>query len=130
MIAWSPRKRQSLSVSYDLSFWSQKAELGIEPAEIQTRLLDGVRIDDVADLPIEDMRGKTAAAFSDWARVDEDMWERDGNGAAPAFQLFTTPQFFHVTCYGLEGEDMNRFIDVAAEFGCPLFDPQTGERFG
>jgi hypothetical protein len=30
---------------------------------------------------------------------------------------------------GIETEDGNRLVDIAANFGAPLYDPQTGERF-
>jgi hypothetical protein len=29
----------------------------------------------------------------------------------------------------MSGDDMNILIDVAAEFDCPLYDPQEDERF-
>jgi hypothetical protein len=29
----------------------------------------------------------------------------------------------------MEGDDMNRLIDVAPAFGCPLDDPQVGTRY-
>lgn len=44
--------------------------------------------------------------------------------AKGTFQIMTTPQFVR-----MEGEDMNKFIDTLDEYGCPLYDPQVGERF-
>ena len=41
----------------------------------------------------------------------------------------TTPQFVRIDCYGMKGEDMNKFIDILDEYGCPLYDSQVGERF-
>jgi hypothetical protein len=29
----------------------------------------------------------------------------------------------------MDGDDLNRFIDIGAEFGCPLYDPQAGKRY-
>lgn len=34
-----------------------------------------------------------------------------------------------IDCYGMDGEDMNKFIDILFEYGCPLYDPQVGERY-
>mgnify|MGYP001816391924 CR=1 FL=1 len=62
------------------------------------------------------------SAFSEgWEKLDDFNWETEKG----AFQIFTTHQFFRVDCYGMNGEDMNKFIDVANEFDCPLYDPQV-----
>jgi len=29
----------------------------------------------------------------------------------------------------MSGDDMNRIVNVAIGLGCPLYDPQVGERF-
>ena len=79
------------------------------------------------ELPIEEMLSRVKAIFAGagWTQLDELNWESAGG----AFQIYTTSQFFRVDCYGMEGEDMNRFIDIASEFGCPLYDPQVGTRY-
>ena len=41
----------------------------------------------------------------------------------------TTSQSVMIDCYGMDGEDMNKFIDILFEYGCPLYDPQVGERY-
>ena len=38
--------------------------------------------------------------------------DRRGLGVV-AFQVSSTPQSFRIDCYGLEGEDMNLFIDIS-----------------
>ncbi len=43
------------------------------------------------------------------------------------YRQYPTVRVIMVTAYG--SEDMNELIDMAAEFGCPLYDSQTGERF-
>jgi len=60
-----------------------------------------------------------ASEWVDWQSPDE----------AQSFQVEWSPTHVWITCRGLHGPDMNRLVDLAAKFGCPLYDPQTGERF-
>ena len=114
-------------MSYDLDFWKYRNGVSLEHHSVYERLSDGEYVEGVEDLPIEAMLLRLKEIFSDgWSQLDELAWESDGRGA---FQIFTTSQFFRVDCYGMEGEDMNRFIDLGAEFGCSLYDPQVETRF-
>jgi hypothetical protein len=86
-------------VSYELNFWKQNPGVRLDSQETYERLSNG-------DLPIEQMMEKVRQAFSEgWT------------------------QFFRVDCGRMTGEEMNVFIDIGIEFGCPLYDPQTGQRF-
>lgn len=90
------------------------------------QLSDGNNVDGLEDLPIDQIRARIAQSFTQsWQQIDKNTWE----GETGAFQLFTTHQFFRVTCYGLSRDAMNSIIDVLVEFRCPLYDPQVGERF-
>ncbi len=40
-----------------------------------------------------------------------------------------TPYFLRVDFPGLGREDLEAMMELAREFDCPLYDPQTGERF-
>ncbi len=116
-------------MSYDLDFWKYENEPGEgqDHQAIYEKLSNGETVAGLAQLPIDQIMQQVADRFTQagWEEVDAVSWEKDGS----AFQLFTTKQFFRVDCYGMEGEDMNAFIDIAAEFGCPLYDPQVEERF-
>ena len=55
------------------------------------------------------------------------FWKKTPSGIA---EVYVHPR--HVTLSlrgGWTGDDANRLIDVMTGFGCPLYDPQTGERF-
>ncbi len=113
-------------MSYDLNFWKQKKGVNLDPQETYERLSDGEHVEGLEDIPIEQMMEKVREAFSPgWIQHDSMTWEADRK----SFQVFTTPQFFRVDCGGMTGEEMNLFIDIGIEFGCPLYDPQTGERY-
>jgi hypothetical protein len=117
-------------MSHDLDFWRYKDNTNQEHQKTYEALSDGETLDTVEELPIEKMKQRVADLFSKgWERLDEMTWEAESDERG-SFQLFTTPQFFRVDCYGMEGEDMNHFIDIGLEFDCPLYDPQEEQRFG
>ena len=58
--------------------------------------------------------------------MDDNSWQSDQTGF---FQLRTTSQLVQVVCYSMEGEDMNKIIDVMLKYNCPLYDPQVSQRF-
>ncbi|WP_321475349.1 hypothetical protein [uncultured Paludibaculum sp.] len=114
-------------MSYDLDFWKYKDGICLDHQDVYERLSNGEEVDGLETLPIPEMLGAVEREFStDWMHDDEETWESDDRGC---FQTFTTAQFFRVDCYGMEDGDMNRLINVALSFGCPLYDPQAGKRY-
>ncbi|MDR2323935.1 MAG: hypothetical protein LBE51_00835 [Acidovorax sp.] len=114
-------------MSYDLNFWKYKSGIYLDPQTTYKNLCVGKSIDGLEELPIEEMLNRLKILFSDgWVQLDEQNWEASNRGA---FQISTTSQMLRVDCYGMSGDDMNRFIDLGTEFGCPLYDPQVGARF-
>ncbi|MFG0329946.1 MAG: hypothetical protein ACF8PN_08615 [Phycisphaerales bacterium] len=112
-------------MSYDLNFWKYRPGVSLDHQATYEKLSDGQTVDGLEDLPIADMLARLNEVFADWDRVDDETWESDRG----TFQVFTTPQFFRVDCYGMDGEDMIRIVEVASEFGCPLYDPQVTTRY-
>jgi hypothetical protein len=49
--------------------------------------------------------------------------------ASSTFEVEWSTQHFVAECRPLVPEVGNRIIEIADGFDCPLFDPQTGERF-
>jgi hypothetical protein len=119
-------------VSYDLVFWRFKPGRKGPPAMACEALLDGGDPDDLEALPIEEVLGAILAAYPKARRGPNGAeewieWSDDAN--RQVFEVWWSPKHFRVVCRGLPGEMMNAFIDIAHSFGCPLYDPQTGERF-
>ncbi len=113
-------------MSYDLDFWKYTTKSAHDHQAVYERRSNGEQVEGLEELPIEEMRTEIATAFSKrWTQLDPDNWESDGG----SFQLLTTPQFVRVDCCGMDGDDMNRFIDILKKFGCPLYDPQVTQRF-
>ena len=115
-------------MSYDLNFWKYADERSSSNHQNLYELLsDGQFVEGLLEIPVEAIVSRISQVFlaEGWTTIDQTSWER-GIGM---FQLFTTPQFIRVDCYGMDGDGMNRFIDIAAEFKLPLYDPQVSTRF-
>ena len=113
-------------MSYNLSFWKYKENSYLDNHKVYETLCDEGNIEGLENVPVDEIREKIAKAFSDWNKVDENSFENSNKGA---FQITTTSQSVMIDCYGMDGEDMNKFIDILFEYGCPLYDPQVGERY-
>jgi len=99
-------------------------ESSLNHQNVYEHLSNGETVDGLEPLPISEILAAVKSVFSTgWEHPDEESWEGGDRGA---FQIFTTPQFFRFDRYGMEDEDMNRLIEVAKNFGCPLYDPQVG----
>lgn len=113
-------------MSYDLNCWKEQPGVSLDPQAVYERLSEGEHVDGLEELPITEILERVKESFGEgWTQLDDFTWE----APKKSFQVFTTPQFFRVDCGGMTGEEMNRFIEIGLEFGCPLFDPQVGERF-
>jgi hypothetical protein len=120
-------------VSYDLVFWRYQSGSRRDPASIYDELLSGATPEDLEELPLEPILSKILAAFPgarrepngpdmewiDWVSSDEDA----------SFQVEWTTRYIVVSCRPLLHDIANRLIDIFDEVGCPLYDPQTEERF-
>ena len=120
-------------MSYDLLFWKQEAGLTLDPADVLSSIAEDKPIVGLAGLPIREWTEAVLKAFPD-AR-EEPNGSREwitwtSRDEAKSFQMEWSPVHVWVTCRPLNIDIANRFIDIASEFGCLLYDPQTGERFG
>lgn len=113
-------------MSYDLNFWRYKSRIRLVHKTVYEQLSAGQHVDGLEDLPIEDIIRRVKETFSDWEKLNERTFD---GGERGGFDIFTTPQSFRVDCRGLSDDEMNAFIDIGSEFGCPLYDPQAGQRY-
>ena len=115
-------------MSVELNFWRYK-ENSVHHDELVYRAAccDGNCLKELELLPIDAILQKIADTFSGWTSLaDGQIFENEVQGA---FQIFTTSQIVRFDCYDMQETDMNRLIDILIGFGCPLYDPQTAERF-
>lgn len=114
-------------MSYNLNFWKENGKLSLDAQSIYERLSGNKYIDGVAMLPKAEISAAVEESFNEgWEQESSTCWRHPERGA---FEVSLTDQLFRVDCYGMSGDDMNRFIDIGALFGCPLYDPQINQRF-
>lgn len=115
-------------MSMDLNFWKYKEGAAHNDGAVyETACCGGEVMDGLEALPIDEIMKKVADVFSDWTVQDNGKdFEKEGHGA---FQVFTTSQIVRFDCYGMMESDMNALMDILADFGCPLYDPQISTRF-
>lgn len=114
-------------MSYDLTFWKQKPTCTIPPAHIYRELLDGRAVESLERIPTADFVARIHQKFPG-ITTDGGLtfWE---GGKRGMFELYSSDQHIHFCCREMAGDDMNTLIDTAAEFECPLYDPQEDRRF-
>ena len=118
-------------MSYDLWFWRQTKPSELSLDAICDTLAEDKLLDEIAVLPIDDIKAAVIAEFPD---IEDELTSMIWDGNDSYFQVSwpVTATHVSVSCgYKLldNPEPLNRMIDVMAGFGCALYDPQTGERY-
>ncbi len=114
-------------MSYDIDFWKYKAGVPHDNGKVYEKVCcDGETLEELEDLPTDEILKKIESAFSDWTKLDEFNYEKDGRGA---FAVSVTPQTVRFDCCSMQESDMNILMDIMIDFGCPVYDPQISERF-
>lgn len=114
-------------MSMDLNFWRYKKGSVHDHGKVyEAACCDGELVEELENLPIEEILKKIANTFLDWEKLDERTYEKEDQGA---FTIFTTSQIVRFDCYGVNETNLNKMIDIMLEYGCPLYDPQINERF-
>jgi hypothetical protein len=114
-------------MSYDLTFWKQKPSCTASPSTIYRALLDGRTVDGLETIPTTEFVARIHQRFPGIVTGGGlTLWE---GGERGMFELYTSNQHAHCCCRQMSGDDMNLLIDTAAEFECPLYDPQEDRRF-
>lgn len=114
-------------MSYDLIFWKQKPTCTASPSAIYKALLDGQIVEGLETISTAQVVARIGQRFPGIV-TDGGLTFWDG-GKRGMFELYSSPQHFHACCRQMSGDDMNILIEIAAEFDCPLYDPQEDRRF-
>lgn len=113
-------------MSYDLNFWNEPADFKEKPQNVYRSLSDGVPVDGLNQI---DVCGFYKRIIQEFPSAEESHGFLNWEGESNSFQVSSSSQHVRIDCYGETGEWMNVFIDIGKEFGCPLYDPQTNERY-
>lgn len=118
-------------MSYDLNFWRQSADESRTPQAIYETFCAGEEVHGLVELPMSEMVAALIDAFPEAESGETGPSGRwfEGISGGGAMTIEWTRFFLRADCYGMTGDDMNKVIDVAHRFECPLYDPQVNERF-
>lgn len=119
-------------VSYDLAFWQQELNAKVDPEVTLDQLADGNHVEGLTDIPVEDILARLCELFPTAVRElngGEEWLVWVSQNQQDSFQVMWSAQHCLVNCRHLANEDINAIISVMTSRGCPLYDPQTGERF-
>lgn len=119
-------------MGHQLVFWQQAPDSSPDAHDVYRELMHDGHVDGLRSLPLAPILTSLATEFAGIDPVPSP------DGSRPVFWQDgeTVIEFWWSEVHvGAElrgpwsGEVANRVIDVLAEFGLPLYDPQTGERF-
>ena len=116
-------------MSYEMFFWRQTKECRHRPTTIVKRLCEGGKLEGLVEIPIAKFTKRLSEAFPGF---DGQIYQTKSKS-----WYFTTDW---IPPFGLQvvmdrpvtNETMkmaNTLIEVAGEFKCALFDPQTNQRY-
>lgn len=116
-------------MSYDINFWRQPTGYVVDPLTTYQRLCRGEAPDALRDLPVGRILAALRKHFPDF----------DPDGAFPMMHLpghvdgsvevWWSAKHFRFDLRGDTAEASNIIIDIMERFGCPMYDPQTNQRY-
>ena len=114
-------------MSYDLTFWKQKPTCRLPPSEIYGELMEGRAVDGLETIPTAEFIKRIRQRFPGMTTDGRSTFLEGGKRGM--FELYSSDRHVHFCCREMSGDDMNTLVDTAAEFECPLYDPQEDRRF-
>jgi hypothetical protein len=119
-------------MSYELMFWRQEKMMTQTTELIVAALRRNEEVDGLSPLPIDMFLTKLMSSFPGAVKVTGD--EREfitwmSPNEEDSFKATWSNQHVLVRCNHLPLDEVTTIVDIAKSFGCPLYDPQTKERF-
>ena len=122
-------------MSYDLYFWKQTADCTTMPSEIVESFITGDKILGLEPIPITQILAQLQKIFPQLKPANpknpksEPRLEWQSKGGASCFFVSWSELHFEIEGYNVRKSRYNQIIDIALEFNCPLYDPQTDVRY-
>jgi hypothetical protein len=113
-------------------FWRQESMMSQSTELISDALCRGELVEGLSILPVEDFLSRLMSSFSGAVRNTSELnewikWISPND--EDSFKVTWSDQHVRVECQHLQLSEVNEIVDIAKSFGCPLYDPQTKERF-
>lgn len=122
-------------MGYQLVFWHQGDDAPA-PLDVYEALMGGADVPSLHPLPITSILVALSDAFpgtelsSDSNVKQPVFWQHDKGTTVVELSWSDVHVSTELRPFGrFSGEIANGVIDVLRTFGCPVYDPQTGERF-
>lgn len=114
-------------MSYNLHFWNQSPCCTLEPSKVLEQLTDCNIPSGVESLPSDKIRGRILEEFPSIEDLGSPSltWESGDE----CFLVSIGENCIDVESHGATAETLNQLIELAIEFDCHLYDPQTGVRY-
>ena len=109
----------------DLSFWKYKTDTVQNDEAVYNKLIAGIRVDAVEDLPVKNILLHVKDVFKEWNWTSQTTLEKEEQ----MIELFMTDQIIRFDCYSVTDDNMNSIIDIMNEYKCPLYDSSISIRF-
>jgi hypothetical protein len=119
-------------MSYELVFWRQAAMMSQSSTTTYEALKHHQPVEGLSDLPIDQVLSEITSSFPNSQRGSDgsDDWITWSSADdEDSFRVTWSSQHFRVECHHVPLDQVNRLVKIGEKFGCPLYDPQTGERF-
>ncbi len=114
-------------MSYDINFWKQGHSLDLTAEEVYAKLCSGETIDGLARLPVDEILQRLRERFPEFNPSEDfpDVELEDGN-----IEFGWSDYHFRFDLRGDVGSaEKNAIVDIMADYGCPMYDPQVGTRY-
>lgn len=110
-----------------LVFWKYEDGIYLNNGEVyRAAVAEGKNVTGLAELPVSEILMKVKKVFREYERLDDYNY----GGLEGAFTIHTTPQCVTFDCsLRMSEKELNKVIDLMADFGCPYYDPQIETRF-
>lgn len=109
----------------DLNFWKYKTDTVQNDEAVYNKLIAGIRVDAVEDLPVKNILLHVKDVFKEWNWTSQTTLEKEEQ----MIELFMTDQIIRFDCYSVTDDNMNSIIDIMNEYKCPLYDSSISIRF-
>jgi hypothetical protein len=119
-------------MSYELVFWRQATMMTQSSKTTYESLKSDHAVEGLSDLPIDEVLSDITSMFPNSQRESDgsEEWIRWLSAdEEDSFRVTWSSQHFRVECHHLPLEQVNCLVKIGEKFSCPLYDPQTGERF-
>ncbi|MEM9246115.1 MAG: hypothetical protein AAGA67_10300 [Cyanobacteria bacterium P01_F01_bin.153] len=116
-------------MSYEMWFWKQSEDCCLTPSEVLERLNEGQELKGLLELNLDAIKERVKRDFPEFNGQIFVAEEQKHYFTIDVYPPFVFQIISHPPSSDAEVNMLNNVIDIALEFGCALYAPQSGERY-